>query len=66
MIEAIADGETNRETLAALADRGLRATQGQLQDALGVCEELNPVYWRLIKMVLGEVASIDKRIDQLN
>ena len=66
MLEAIADGETNRETLAALADRGLRATQEQLQDALGVCQELNPVYRRLIKMVLGEVSSIDKRIDQLN
>src|SRR5439155_2897437 len=66
MLEAIAGGETNRETLAALADRGLRATQDQLQDALGVCQELNPVYRRLIKMVLDEVASIDKRIDQLN
>jgi len=44
MLEAIAGGETNREILAALADRGLRATQDQLQDALGVCQELNPVY----------------------
>src|SRR6266404_5493479 len=66
MLGAIAGGETNRETLAALADRGLRATQEQLQDALGVCQELNPVYRRLIKMVLDEVASIDKRIEQLN
>jgi transposase len=66
MLEAIAGGEINRETLAALADRGLRATQEQLQDALGVCQELNRVYRRLIKMVLDEVASIDKRIDQLN
>jgi transposase len=67
MLEAIArGGETNRETLAALADRGLRATREQLQDALGVCHELNPLYRRLIKMVLDEVASIDKRIDQLN
>src|SRR5262245_3754599 len=37
MLAAIA-AETNRETLAALADRGLRATQEQLQDALGVCQ----------------------------
>ena len=66
MLAAIADGETNRETLAALADRGLRATQQQLQDALGVCQRLNPVYRRLIRMVLDEVASIDKRIEQLN
>src|SRR5207249_8286931 len=66
MLAAVADGETNREILAALADRGLRATQEQLQDALGVCQELNPVYRRLIRMVLDEVASIDKRIEQLN
>jgi transposase len=66
MLTAIADGETNRETLAALADRGLRATQEQLQDALGVCQELNPVYRRLIRMVLDEVVAIDKRIEQLN
>src|SRR5215468_1048328 len=66
MLSALADGETNRETLAALADRGLRATQEQLQDALGVCQELHPVYRRLIRMVLDEVASIDKRIEQLN
>src|SRR5437763_4220146 len=65
MLAAVADGETNREILAALADRGLRATQEQLQDALGVCQELNPVYRRLIRMVLDEVASIDKRIEQL-
>jgi transposase len=66
MLEAIAGGETNREILAALTDRGLRATQEQLQDALGVCQELNPVYRRLIRMMLDEVASIDKRIEQLN
>jgi transposase len=66
MLAAVADGETNHETLAALADRGLRATQEQLRDALGVCQELNPVYRRLIRMVLDEVASIDKRIEQLN
>jgi transposase len=65
MLHAIAEGETNRETLAALAERGLRATQEQLQDALGVCLE-PAVYRRLIKMVLDEVASIDKRIEQLN
>src|SRR5881275_1525212 len=52
MLAAVADGETNREILAALADRGLRATQEQLQDALGACTELNPVYRRLLKMFL--------------
>jgi hypothetical protein len=37
MLQAIADGETNPEALAALADRRLRATQAQLNDALGAC-----------------------------
>src|SRR5262249_30689946 len=53
-LKAVADGETNPETVAALADRGLRVTQEQLQDVLGVCRELNPVYRRLIKMALEE------------
>src|ERR1700756_5225591 len=62
MLEAIAGGETNREDLAALADRSLRATQEQLQDALGACQELSPLYRRLIRMELDEVASIEKLI----
>src|SRR5579863_9579555 len=35
MLKALAGGETNPATLAALADRKLRATQEQLRDALG-------------------------------
>src|SRR6516162_4004461 len=66
MLKALGEGENNPAVLAAMADKKLRATQEQLQDALGVCQELNPVYRRLIRMVLDEVASIDKRIDQLN
>lgn len=66
MLKAVADGETDPAALAALADSKLRATSEQLRDALGVCQELNPVYRRLIKMALEEVESIDKRIDQLD
>jgi len=65
MLKAIADGETHAAALAALADQKLRATQEQLCDALGACTELNPVYRRLIKMVLEDLESIEKRIDQL-
>lgn len=36
MLKALADGETNPASLAALADRRLRATPEQLCDALGV------------------------------
>jgi len=66
MLKAIADGETDPAALAALANVKLRATPEQLCDALGACRELNPLYRRLIKMALEEVASIDKRIEQLD
>ena len=65
MLQAVADGETNPAALAALADERLRATPEQLCDALGVCQELNPIYRRLIQMALEESASLEKRIDQL-
>jgi transposase len=66
MLTALADGETNPATLAALADRHLRATQEQLCDALGACTELNPVYRRLLKMMLEELRLIDNQIGQLD
>jgi len=65
MLKAIAEGETDPMALAALADERLRTTPERLRDALGVCQELNSVYRRLIEMALEELASIDKRIDEL-
>ena len=65
MLKAIAEGETDPAALAALADGRLRAKPEQIRDALGVCQELHPVYRRLIQMALEESASIDKRINQL-
>ena len=44
ILQALAAGETRPATLAALPDQRLRATQDQLCDALGACQELNPVY----------------------
>jgi transposase len=66
MLKALADGETNPATLASLADRRLRATQEQLHDALGACMELNPVYRRLLKMMLEELRLIEEQIGQLD
>ena len=66
MLKAIAEGQTDPATVVALADERLQATPEQLRDALGVCRELNPLYRRLIRMALEEVASIDKRIEQLD
>jgi transposase IS116/IS110/IS902 family protein len=65
MLKAIAEGETDPAALAALTDERLRAKPEQIRDALGVCQELHPVYRRLIQMALDESASIDKRIDRL-
>ena len=66
MLKAIAEGETNPATLAALADERLRATPEQLCDALGACTELNAVYRRLLKMALEELGLIDEQIGRLD
>ena len=58
MLRALADGETNPATLAALADRRLHATQQQLCDALGAATELNKVYRRLVSMVVKALLSM--------
>jgi transposase len=66
MLKALADGETNPAVLAALADHRLRATQAQLCEALGPCTELDPVYRRLLKMMLEELRLIEQQIDKLD
>ncbi len=66
MLRALAEGETNPATLAALADRRLHATQQQLCDALGATTELNKVYRRLVGMALDELQFIERHMDQLD
>ena len=66
ILKALAEGETDPAALAGLADYRLRATPEQLRDALGACQELNPVYRRLLKAVLEELELIDKQIAQLD
>jgi transposase len=66
MLKAIAEGETNLATLAAVADQRSRATPEQLCDALGACTELNGVYRRLLKMALEELRLIDEQIGRLD
>jgi transposase len=65
MLKALADGETDPAALAALADYRLRATPEQLRDALGACQELHPVYRRLLKRALEELELIEKQMGQL-
>jgi hypothetical protein len=37
-----------------------------LRDALGACQELNPVYRRLLKAAIEEWELIEKQISQLD
>jgi transposase len=66
MLQALADGETDPATLAALADQRLRATAAQLSDALRACATLNPVYRRLLKLTLEELRLIEDHLGQLD
>ena len=66
MLKALADGETNPATLAALADQQLRATPEQLCDALGACADLKPVYRHLLKMALEQLQFLEQQIGQLD
>jgi transposase len=66
MLQALAEGEKQPEVLAAMADQRLKATQAQLCDALGACTELNPVYRRLVKMMLEELGLLEQQIEQID
>src|SRR5207249_12137999 len=66
MLKALAEGEIDPLALAALGDKRLHATPAELQDALGACTELNPVYRRLVRMALEELQLIDRKSTRLN
>jgi transposase len=66
MLKALAEGESDPAVLAAMADRGLRATPEQLREALGASAHLSGVYRRLLKMALEELQVIEAHIEQLD
>jgi transposase len=66
MLHALADGATDPEALAALAHVGLRATQEQLRDALGACQDLHPIYRRLVRMALEDLQLLERQMDQVD
>jgi transposase len=66
MLQAVAEGATSPEAIAALADQRLRAPAQQLCDALGACRDIHPVYRRLLKMALEELKLIEEQIDKLD
>jgi transposase len=65
MLQALADGETDPDRLAALAHCRLRATPEQLCDALGAATKLSPVYRRL-QMLLDELKLQERHMEQLD
>jgi transposase len=66
MLEALSKGATDPAALAALANVRLRATQEQLRDALGACQDLNPVYRRLVRMALDDLELLERHINKLD
>jgi transposase len=66
MLGALAKGETEPQVLAAMAHQRLRATPEELQDALGASRELNPVYRRMLKMMLTELRLLEQQMRQLD
>ena len=66
MLCALADGATDPAAVAALADYRLRATSEQLQDALGACAELHPVYRRLLRMALADLELLETQLRELD
>ena len=66
MLHALADGATDPAAVAALAYVCLRATPAPLQDALGACAELHPVYRRLLQMALADLELLETQMRQLD
>ena len=66
MLRAVADGETDPATVAALGSRRLHATPEQLCDALGAATDLHPLYRHLIAMTLAELEVIEAHLHQLD
>jgi transposase len=66
MLHALAEGATDPGVIAALAHSRLQATEEQLRDALGACQDLNPVYRRLVGMALVDLQLLQRHIDHVD
>jgi transposase len=66
ILQALAEGEKDAGVLATLADQRLRATSAQLGDALEASAEFNPVYRRLLQMMLKELNFLEEQIQELD
>ncbi|HEY1340266.1 MAG TPA: IS110 family transposase [Bryobacteraceae bacterium] len=66
MLAALAEGETDPDKLAGLADPGLRATREQLCDALRAAPSIPPAYRRLLKQYLERIELQERQIAELD
>ena len=66
ILKALAEGENDPTKLAGLADANVRATAQQLRNALSASTDLNPVYQRMLKMYLKELALLEEQMGQLD
>jgi len=65
MLQALAQGETDAERIAALAQKGVRASVGQLQDSLSGAAALDPVSRQILALFLERLDLIDRQRDAL-
>lgn len=65
MLQALAEGETNAARIAALAAKGLRATQEELVDALSAAATLSALQRNILKLFLERLDLLDRQIDML-
>jgi transposase len=64
ILKALADGETNPQTLAKLGDLRLQCSQEELADALTGSPD--PVFQKVLKLSLARLNLLDEQIDDLD
>lgn len=65
MLQALAEGETDPSRIAALAAKGVRATQEELCDALRAAATLSEPHRQILKLFLERLALIETQMDTL-
>ena len=66
MLRAVAKGDRDPAAVAALGSARLQATPDQFRDALSACGDLNPVYRRLLAMMLDELEMLETHLRHLD
>lgn len=66
MLKALAAGETDPAKLSALADRALRATPEQLQEALSAASTLGPLHRQVLGLFLSRLEVIESHMEILD